>query len=458
MKNFVFILLTFFISSNALPQGWTEVGTGTHSLNANGNIVTLCLDTGNVVYAAGSFTDSPMHTQGHYYVAKWNGTDWAEVGTGLYALNANASIFSLCVDAKHNLYAAGNFFNADTNCYVAKWDGVTWSELGSGSNRLKANNIISTICADKAGNIYAAGNFTDSPTSIWGHFYVAKWDGTSWGQLGTGANALNALLPIGAITVANNGDIIAGVYRADSTGYYQVYSWNGAAWRRLGTLNAYSVIYSLCTDTAGNIYATGYVKSGGSYCVEKWDGSAWSELGTGSNALGAIWPLNSVCADPIGNIYTAGSYLGGGWNIERWFGCCWQAIGQTHAVSPVEQIGQAIVANATTVYSIGAYPINDSSSYISYVVKYDLAGLGVKDAQNAAYIIKVYPDPAKTSVSIEIPSSLAGNDFTICTTSGKKIKAGKFNSTLNTIDITGFSPGVYILNLNYISAKIVITQ
>ncbi|MBX2931553.1 MAG: hypothetical protein KF781_06395 [Chitinophagaceae bacterium] len=56
-----------------------------------------------------------------------------------------------------------------------------WSELG-GVNSLQANNYINSICKDALGNIYTAGNFTNAN----GKRYVAKFNGTTWGELGGG--------------------------------------------------------------------------------------------------------------------------------------------------------------------------------------------------------------------------------------------------------------------------------
>ncbi len=102
---------------------WSELG----SLNANNDIQALATDTSGNVYAAGSFTNGILSTNGYYYVAKWNGTTWSELGN----LNANGNIYFLAIDVHHGyLYASGYFTNSNGGAYVAKWDGTTWSDLG----------------------------------------------------------------------------------------------------------------------------------------------------------------------------------------------------------------------------------------------------------------------------------------------------------------------------------------
>ena len=54
---------------------------------------------------------------------------WSELG-GLNGLGANGTIYSMCKDAVGNIYAAGTFTNSSGNRYVAKYNGTSWSELG----------------------------------------------------------------------------------------------------------------------------------------------------------------------------------------------------------------------------------------------------------------------------------------------------------------------------------------
>src|SRR5690242_18643728 len=61
---------------------------------------------------------------------------------------------------------------------------TSWVELGTGANALDANFPIVTMTIDAQNNIYVAGLLINSN----GNLYVAKWNGTTWIQLG-GINA-----------------------------------------------------------------------------------------------------------------------------------------------------------------------------------------------------------------------------------------------------------------------------
>ena len=152
---------------------WAELGKSTPINNTASNIYALAIDAAGNIYAAGNLAN----VSGFGYVAKWDGNVWAELGTGTNALNSCGSINCIASDASGNIYAASNRYVSSNVCYsyVAKWNGTNWAELGAGPNALKnGNGAISSIKTDTFGNVYAAGTFTDSSN----FFYVAKYHDT----------------------------------------------------------------------------------------------------------------------------------------------------------------------------------------------------------------------------------------------------------------------------------------
>ena len=77
---------------------------------------------------------------------------------------------SLAFDASGNLYAGGRFTTAGgtSAAKIAKWNGTTWSALGTGMN-----NAVSALAFDSSGNLYAGGGFTTAGGLI--RPYIAKW-------------------------------------------------------------------------------------------------------------------------------------------------------------------------------------------------------------------------------------------------------------------------------------------
>ena len=86
------------------------------------------------------------------------------------------------VDGSGNVYVGGYFTVIGTVAanHIAKWNGSTWSALGTGMN--DAVYAFAVIGSD----LYAGGCFTTAGGVSANH--IAKWNGTAWSALGTGTN------------------------------------------------------------------------------------------------------------------------------------------------------------------------------------------------------------------------------------------------------------------------------
>jgi hypothetical protein len=178
-----------------------------HWRGMNDRVQALAWD-GTNLYAAGSFTRAGGVAASR--IAKWDGTAWSALGTGIYG-----SVSALAWDGA-NLYAGGDFTWAGGEAanYVAKWDGTAWSPLGTG---LGSSVSVLAWCGN---NLYAGGWFTSAGGVVAN--CIAKWDGTAWSALGAGrATGVQALAWDGT-------NLYAG-------GRYQVAKWDGTAWTTLGT-------------------------------------------------------------------------------------------------------------------------------------------------------------------------------------------------------------------------------
>jgi hypothetical protein len=69
---------------------------------------------------------------------------------------------------------------------------------------------------------------------------------------------------------------------------------------------------------------------------------------------------------------------------------------------------------------------------------------GVDELSNA---ISLYPNPASTSINLQVNSELVGKDFIIYDAVGKVIVKDKITSTLHTINISELAGGYYILKV-----------
>jgi hypothetical protein len=153
---------------------WVSLNPGLPG--ADGRVWAIAVDDSGNVYFGGDFRF--IGTVPANYVAKWDGSTWSALGSGM-----NQVVQALAVSGT-NLYAGGQFTTAGgvsaTN--IAKWDGNGWSALGSGMN----NGVQALVVSGP--NLYVGGGFTTAggvPAN-----YVAKWDGSAWSALGPGVNRL----------------------------------------------------------------------------------------------------------------------------------------------------------------------------------------------------------------------------------------------------------------------------
>jgi len=441
-----FLVICVFLSLNTLQaQSWSELGIGSHALNANNYIISICTDKSGNVYASGSFTD----TNGYYCVAKWDGVSWSELG----ALNANGTIWSICADASGNIYAAGSFHDTNGYSYVAKWDGTVWSQLGADSTTPNFyNSGILTIAIDASCNVYAAGQFSDSLIAYKGHEYVAKWNGTTWNELGTGSNALNANAEIDAICVDASGNVYAGGIFTDTSAHFYVAKWDGINWSKLGTgINGESTsgIGTICSDAAGNIYTNGGFADSGYGCVVEFNATSgiWSVLG-GVASLKALSGIGSICVDASGNVYTAAVFDSSSIDmnpvIYNAASGTWSELGKLTTNNYIQSI---CLDTSDNVYAAGDFTDSISStSGHRYVAKYSNPYAGIKEV-GKNNDIKIYPNPANDIITIKITPAMMDADYFIGDMTGKLLFTGVLENTENKVVIESLASGLYFLKI-----------
>jgi hypothetical protein len=414
MKKITAILTVMLMAINILHAQWVDLGTNTHPLNANNIIYSVVTDASGAVYAAGKFAYGDSVVQ-NYYVAKWTGDSaWVPLDTAGYKFNGY--IYSLATDPAGNIYAAGAFTD-DTvilsgnyaiyfygNVFVAKYDGTRWTELGAHGVAPEPSvygTAISSIALDASGNIYAAGQFKDGNN----YYYVSKWDGTAWAELGTGSNALKANNFINTIATGPHGNIYVAGDFTDSTGARYVAEWNGTSWTELGTgssaLNAKSPIRTITTDATGNLYV-GYQDTLSNFYVAEWSGTNWVQVGSGSNALNANNSINTLTTDASGNLYAAGNFTDANVTqyVAKWNGTTWSELGTgSNILNPNGYILSVATDAELNVYAAG-YFTDGESRY--YVAEYDpnTQTSGIHDISSAH--VRVYPDPATNAFEISI--------------------------------------------------------
>lgn len=291
-------------------SNWTPLGSG-----MNYSVMALAV-SGDELYAGGYFSTAGGIPANR--IAKWNGNSWSALGSGM-DLNVHALAM-----LGNELYAGGSFTTAGGIAadHIAKWDGNTWSSLGSGIGGT-AFPVVYAL-AVSGDNLYAGGNFKKAGDINANS--IARWDGGSWSALGPGMNSVVYALAIsGSDLFAGGNFTTAGGIAAN-----HIAKWDGNTWRSLGSGMggpSSSDVYALAV-AGSNLYAGGgFMTAGGSAAnhIARWDGDSWSGLGSGMNS--PVYALAAAGSD----LYAGGFFTSVGGNaadrIARWNGSSWSPLG-----------------------------------------------------------------------------------------------------------------------------------
>ncbi len=429
---------------------WSELGGAPF----NRGISSIAIDAAENVYAAGGFTDADSN----FSVGKWNGTAWSELGGAPF----NSAINSIAIDAAGNVYAAGFFTDADSNWYVAKWNGTAWSKLGGASGSFKsyipnAYGYIDKIATDAAGNVYACGAFTDVNSK----FYVAKWNGTVWSELGINSSPFR--YEIESMATDAGGNVYAGADTVDALNFYHLVSyvakWNGTSWSELGGPTGYfntisslysdGLIFSIATDAKENVYA------GGGFTDA--DGHKYVGAYTKNSLPLTLLNFNVVKQNNTAqlNWQTANEINTSYFNIQRSTdGRSFSNIGKVTAKGSnkvnndyayVDDISQS---NADRLYYRLQEVDNDG--------KFNYSGVKIISLNKNNILFSISPNPAKDYINIVASDNVTDAQVSVTDMNGRMLYTGKQNFTANQqikIPASQFSKQVLIVTVNTSNGK-----
>ena len=267
-------------------QGWSAVGPG-----FNGPVLAFAVyddgrGQGPALYAAGQFQATFGGGTHLDYIAKWSGTAWEPLGGGLGGQVLALQVFDDGSGPK--LYAGGDFSN-----HVARWDGSSWSSVGAGFNN--PVDAFAVFDDGRAGpRLYAGGHFLFSGAKQVRR--IAVWDGTGWSAVGAGLGGGNPqTASVRTFAIHDDGSgrgpaLYAGgeFVAAGGAMVSRVARWDGTIWSELGS-GANGVVKDLAvfddgTGDGPRLYAFGdFTLAGGSPAESAavWDGSDWSSLAEG---------------------------------------------------------------------------------------------------------------------------------------------------------------------------------
>lgn len=267
------------------------------------------LIAGSDVYVGGLFA-SAGGVAGTKSIAKWNGSTWSALGSGIDGQ------VSAMVMLGTDLIVGGTFQTIGANVqHLAKWNGSVWAPLGAGVDD-------AVYCLAVYGtDLYAGGDFLNAGGTLVNH--IAKWNGSAWSALGSG---LDPFVSVQALLTDGTDLYVGGEFSgAGGVTVSNAAKWNGSTWSALGTGMSGGAISSLA-KIGSTLYAGGYFNQAGGGAaigIAKWNGSAWSALGAGIS--GVVKGLAASGTD----LYVVGSFSCPSLGIShfvKWDGNAWAAV------------------------------------------------------------------------------------------------------------------------------------
>ena len=286
---------------------WSQLGggvPGTYSIFTGSPVSTMHF-LGSDLYVGGFFTIVGGNVPA-LNIARWNGSSWSALGSGLKGPPNSSAVNTLTVLGSE-LYATGNFTNAGgLTARVAKWDGVNWSSLG-------AINGTGSRAASNSGSLYICGDFSvanfNTPSNVIGN-HILRWDGSTWNGVdskpGKGTHTF-----VQALGWGSDGLYMGGAFNViATTTASRISRWDGTNWFALGDgvagpYNANSLAVRAIKAQGSQLFVGGgFTTAGGLIAnnVAAWDGNNWSTLGYGVD--NTVFAVETTGTD----VYVGGSF------------------------------------------------------------------------------------------------------------------------------------------------------
>lgn len=287
------------------------------------------------LYAAGWFEWAGT-TQADAF-AKWNGASWSAIAISGFV----NKLLTFDDGSGEALFAAGNFsaIGGVPASQIARWDGTQWTEVGGGVDVGQVAVEMATYDDGSGEKLWIAGDFT----SIGGipAKRLARWDGATWWSPPTGPGSM-----VYALAAHDDGQgggrqlyVGGGFVKVGGVNHFGIARWNGTSWSQVGGgFDSNVVELAVFDDGSGpQLYAAGNFNNappqsaGG---IARWDGVSWHAL-SGGTVSGVVYALEPFDDGSGPALFAGGAFsnIGGAGarNLAVWKNSSWQTYGQPNA-------------------------------------------------------------------------------------------------------------------------------
>ena len=474
--------LVITILCNPVFGQWTQVGMdidGEAGGDRSGRTVSLSKD-GNVIAIGAMLNADNGFNTGHVRVYRNENDTWVQVGNDIdgkvvdessgsaVSLNADGSI--VAIGAKRN----------NTSAYMAGCARVyqnvnnTWTQIGADIYGEDASDEFGeAIALSDDGSVLAVGaSGNDGNGSASGHVRVYQNNNGTWTQIGDDIDGSASSRSGFAVSMNSDGTRIAiGAYNA---GEVRIYENTNGTWTQVGAAvqeglsgDYFGVTVALNDD--GSVFAAGGTGVGGGTGearVYKYDAGTWVQVG---NTLSGDAPMDyygtNISISDDGSIIAVGAHgndiNGSSSGLARVYqnvNNTWTEVGSGfYGEGAGDKLGFAVnLSGDGSVAAFGAhfnYGVNGPASGHARVYK-NAQLTGVKSKKHIQNNVKVFPNPSRGVITV---TSNNPQDKLVRLTdvSGKTILSLPYNTP---IDIKHLPSGIYLLNANSITKKLIVLE
>lgn len=367
---------------------------------------------------------------GSYYtrVYEWNTTtnNWIHLrGTGNDTIAYSSSIAYITTDRNNNPIVS--IVRNSTN-HLLMWNGTAWVDLSANADYYNTVNPISTIVKANNGDLYAKGNLQSN-----GSEFRAKWNYSTlqWEAVPTTDIYNDVCINFDNIVYDNLGNAY-GINICTNN----VAKWNGTSWQQLGNISTLSLsgtISNITTDNLGNVYVGNLTDASGKYAVAKYE---------------LVMPIKliSFTATKNKNIalvkwQTATEINTSHFNILKSYnGRSFELAGKVNAKGAGEYIFENLLTtndyyNTTIYYQLEIVDKDGKKTY-SEIKSFSI------DGKNNW--VKIFPNPAETHLFV---SCIDAAEIAIIDYKGSLVYKCNTNSAINKIELQNFKKGIYIVKI-----------
>ncbi|WP_310993101.1 T9SS type A sorting domain-containing protein [Aequorivita marina] len=409
------------------------------ALSSNGNVLAIA------GYRYNNFT-------GLVSVFRNENNSWVQIGENLLGAEVFESFGeSLALSSNGNVLAVGLTGIGKVNIYENI--GENWVQIG---NIIDIGGRAVSLSSD--GTIIAIGS------SLQDYVSVYKYINSNWVQVGDDIYGGIGGEHFGeAISLSSDGNILAIGAPADGAndGKLKIFENQSDTWVQIGeTIVGGNALFgaqvSLSSD--GNRVAVSRwncCSNRGKVTIFEYDGGNWVQIGQDifgqepNESLGS----HGLSLSPNGNILAVGARYHGIVRVYELIDEQWSLVTELNGNlnGPQDFFGNAIsLSSEGNFISIGAPKYDSSTTDSGRVSVYDLSALLSVD-KNGLNKLSLYPNPTKNTLNIVANDKI--NSIQVYNIIGQQILTTAPNTLTETIDMSEFKLGIYIIMIEIADQK-----